>query len=114
MGCGILWCKCIKTFRRQSYAAVELCVLQSVPSTLHHTLFSSLVVLRLSVPEEQFESGLSEHLGDHVLGDGSQGVQQLALQPGLHDQQIHVYLGEGEKSIKPSAGRKWLKGRRRR
>lgn len=60
-----------------------------------------LVVLRLSVPEEHFESHLSEHLGDHVLGDGSQGVQQLALQPGLHDQQIHVYLGE-EKNGNPA------------
>lgn len=33
-----------------------------------------------------FPVGPLEHLGDHELGDGSQGVQQLALQPGLHDQ----------------------------
>lgn len=65
---------------------MELCVPQSVSSTLQPQPLSSLLFPRLSVPEECFQSGLSEHLGDHELGDGSQGVQQLALQPGLHDQ----------------------------
>lgn len=94
-----------RTFRRQSYDAVELCVLASASSTLHRAQLSSLRGLRLSVPEGHVEPALSQHLGDHVLGDGSQGVQQLALQPGLHDQQIHVYLGEGGTSIRPSAGK---------
>lgn len=67
---------------------MELCVPQSVSSTLPPPPPppSSLLLPRLSVPEECFQSGLAEHLGDHELGDGSQGVQQLALQPGLHDQ----------------------------
>lgn len=69
------------------------------------------LVVRLSVPEERCGSGLlpPEHLGDHVLGDGPQGVQQLALQPGLHDQQIHLRLGEGERGIRPRAA--WWGGR---
>lgn len=74
---------------------MELRLLQSVSSTLHHALSSSLALPHLLIPEEHFGVGLSEHLGDHVLGDGSQGVQQLALQPRLHDQQVHVYLGGG-------------------
>lgn len=66
---------------------MELCVPQSVSSTLQPPPPpSSLLLPRLLVPEERFQSGLPEHLGDHELGDGSQGVQQLALQPGLHDQ----------------------------
>lgn len=68
----------------------------------------------LSAPEEPFEPGLPEHLGDHVLGDGSQGVQQLALQPRLHDQQIHVYLGEGKCRSRQTQGeKKWPKVKRR-
>lgn len=85
---------------------MELWVLQRVSSTLHQALLSSLVLLRLLVPEEHVELGLSEHLGDHVLGDGSQGVQQFALQPRLHDQQVHLDLGGGQTEIKPCAGSK--------
>lgn len=83
---------------------MELCVLQSVSSTRPHALSSSLAVLHLLIPEEPFGVGLSEHLGDHVLGDGSQGVQQLALQPRLHDQQVHVYLGGGRNGNQAERG----------
>lgn len=45
--------------------------------------FSSL---GLSVPVESLTLCLPEHLGDHVLRDGSQGIQKLRLKPGLHDE----------------------------
>lgn len=35
--------------------------------------------------------------GDHVLGDGSERIQQLRLQPRLHDEQVYVDLRTGEK-----------------
>lgn len=35
-------------------------------------------------------------LGDHVLSDCSECVEQLSLQPCLHHQQVHMYLSRTE------------------
>lgn len=44
-------------------------------------------------------STASRCLGDHVLGDGLQRVQQLCLHPGFQDEQVHVDLREKEESF---------------
>lgn len=39
-------------------------------------------------------------LGDHVLGDGLQRVQQLCLHSGFQDQQVHMDLREKEETFR--------------
>lgn len=78
-GCGTIWYKYIKseggsTFMRHSQTT-DFCVPQSATASPRHCLL--LFILRVLT---------LRLLGDHVLSDGSQSVQQLALQPGLHDQ----------------------------
>lgn len=47
------------------------------------------------LPERRSPSpGGPRGLGDHVVRDGTEGIEQLCLQPGLQDQQIHVDLRE--------------------
>lgn len=41
-------------------------------------------------------------LGYHVLCDGSEGIEQLRLQPGLHDQQVHMDLEEEGQAVRDS------------
>ena len=82
-----------------------------VPLSSHFTICSkislSLCLWASLYRRRVLAERLSDCLGDHVLSDGSQSVQQLSLQPGLHDQQVHVYLREQD-------GNKFTQGAKKR
>lgn len=42
-------------------------------------------------------------LRDHVVRDGTEGIEQLCLQPGLQDQQIHMDLQEQRGDSSPAS-----------
>lgn len=42
-------------------------------------------------------------LRDHVVRDGTEGIEQLCLQPGLQDQQIHMDLREQRGDSSPAS-----------